>query len=269
MYEKNNLSYRLYKYEYPFQALGVVVIPTYNEADNILPLLNSIRSTLPQWCIMVVDDQSPDGTAERVTTWLKEHGGGFLVSNPKKTSLGFAYCCGFRLALMEKFEFIIQMDADHSHRPAELSQIVGLLKKTDVVVGSRYLSQSGSENHDWQAKLTFSKLANRFLGFLFGRSIKDWTSGFKGYSHKALTQLMEGHWERRTYSFQFASLLYLIRNGFIPKEIPIVFDRRLTGFSKNSLFIIFESLWVSLILKFRLFKKTSINGLIQKRKRNQ
>lgn len=222
----------------------LVVIPTYNERENISELIKVILILHPDTHILVVDDASPDGTAEAVKVMQGQNQGQniHLLSRSGKQGLGKAYIAGFKWALENNFDFVVEMDADWSHPPRFLKTMFELGSKNDFVIGSRYVKGGGSVNWNW-----FRKLISRFGGF-YARSIlrvkiNDFTGGFNGWNQKVLRALDLDGISSDGYSFQIeikykASLL-----GFSFVEFPILFEERREGQSKMSASIVREAVY--------------------------
>ncbi|HPD33856.1 MAG TPA: polyprenol monophosphomannose synthase, partial [Candidatus Kapabacteria bacterium] len=170
----------------------IVVIPTFNEADNIIPLIESIKSALPSIDILIVDDNSPDGTAELVRNRMKEDTSIHLIVRQKKMGLGTAYCDGFKYALQQGYDYILQMDADFSHNPQELPRLVKEMENADLVIGSRYIS--GVNVVNWPlSRLILSYGANLYTRIITCLPIKDGTGGYKCFNAKFLKYIDLDH----------------------------------------------------------------------------
>ncbi len=223
----------------------LVVIPTYNEVDNISRLIESIRQVLTDsgyaYRILIVDDNSPDGTAETV----EEIGGDdervHLLRRPGKLGLGSAYVDGFTWALSNlPFDFLVQMDADFSHPPSDLVRLVeAVVEGSDVVVASRYVKDGGSSNWPLHRRL-ISKVANFLAHTLLGIGVSDITSGFKAMNRHAVQELLKYRVNSRGYSYQVESLAIFEDIGLKIIEVPFVFETRIAGEAKLSLGEIFR-----------------------------
>jgi len=230
---------------------GVIIIPTYNEASNIEKLLCDVSSIMPHWDILIVDDNSPDGTGDVCKKLFQKMHCGTVLVREKRDGLGSAYCSGFQLALENKYKFIIQMDADSSHDPHYLPIIEKHLTKYDVVVGSRYLINGMSQNSDHYLKSWFSRWVNHYLRLTLRLHLSDCTSGFKGYRCDVLKVLPYHELEQCDFSFQFRIAHFTQVHGLSVLEIPINFAQRASGSSKVTLKTIVESIRSSFELMAR------------------
>jgi len=227
----------------------VIIIPTYNERDNIELLLPKIRSILPGVHILIVDDSSPDGTADAVRNIAQSTDGIHLLSRPKKEGLGRAYIAGFTWALEHSYKYIFEMDADFSHEPSFLPDFLEAIHENDLVIGSRY--KSGVNVVNWpMSRLLLSYFANQFVRFVTGIPVHDSTAGFKCFKRGLLEKLPLERISSSGYSFQIEIHHFAWKNGFSIAEIPIVFTDRKIGVSKMSTNIILEALF--LVWKLRL-----------------
>ena len=226
----------------------LIIVPTYNERENILELLRVLLD-FPEWLhVLVVDDGSPDGTAQLV----KEHGefGSrvHLLERSGKLGLGSAYVAGFRWALASDYELIFEMDADFSHDPKYIPAMRAAAKQADLVIGSRYLTGVNVVNWPMQ-RLLLSWFANKYAKFVTGLPIQDCTGGFKCFRRSALQLINLDRIAAGGYSFQIEMNYKLWKKGATLKEIPIVFVDRLMGVSKMSGKIISEALYLVIRLK--------------------
>lgn len=227
----------------------LIIIPTYNERENIVLIIPEIKKVLPDAHILVVDDSSPDGTGKCVQEIASAIDGVFLVTRPKKEGLGKAYVTGFKWALERKYEYIFEMDADFSHDPSFLPVFMETIKTNDLVIGSRYIS--GVNVINWPMfRLLLSYYSNQLARFLTGIPIRDCTGGFKCFRHSLLKKLPIHKISSSGYSFQVEINHFAWKNGFSIKEIPIVFTDRKRGASKMSTNIILEAFF--LIFKLRI-----------------
>jgi dolichol-phosphate mannosyltransferase len=218
-----------------------VVIPTYDEADNIVPLLEKIRSHLAEAGILVVDDASPDGTADLVDAVASVDPLVSVLRRSEKQGLGAAYRAGFAEAIGSGATVCVQMDADHSHDPSYLRELVSAVQLgADLAIGSRYVP--GGRCVNWPYLRRFlSRWGNRYAAGMLGLAVNDATSGFRAYSVDALQRMDFGSVEAEGYGFQVEMTHRLVRcNGRIV-EIPIVFADRVHGESKLSHHIIGEA----------------------------
>ncbi len=222
----------------------LIIIPTYNERENIAELLPRLLALPVTAEVLVVDDASPDGTAEEVQRWSREVPGRVhLLQRPAKLGLGSAYCQGFLWALERSYEVLVQMDADLSHDPNDVPRLIAALATADVAIGSRYVS--GVNVVNWpMGRLLLSWLANRYTRWITGMPIADATSGFKAFRAHVLRRL---RWERirsNGYAFQIEVNYRLWRLGCRIVEVPIIFVDRRSGISKLNRGIVYEAAWM-------------------------
>ncbi|NLL12778.1 MAG: polyprenol monophosphomannose synthase [Fibrobacter sp.] len=228
---------------------ALIIIPTYNERENIVLIIPEIKKVLPQVHILVVDDSSPDGTAQSVREMASTISDVYLLERPQKNGLGRAYISGFQWALQRSYQFIFEMDADFSHDPKYLPDFLNAIKENDLVIGSRYIS--GVNVINWpMSRLLLSYCGNKFASILTGISVKDCTGGFKCFRRELLEKLDMEKISSSGYSFQVEINYYAWKMGFRIAEIPIVFTDRKFGDSKMSTKIIREAFL--LIWKLRL-----------------
>jgi dolichol-phosphate mannosyltransferase len=228
---------------------ALVVIPTYNEKDNILSLLQKILSRDPRLEALVVDDASPDGTGNLVEEFSRANPRVSLLRRPGKLGLGSAYRDGFRRALDAGADLVLQMDADHSHDPAYLPDFLATAEKYDLVLGSRYLT--GINVVNWPlTRLILSYSANRYARLVTGVPVRDLTGGYKCFRRSVLEAIDFSRVRSDGYGFQIETTFQAWRRGFRIREIPIVFVDRHSGTSKLSRRIIWEALWLVWRLRF-------------------
>lgn len=226
----------------------IVVIPTYNESENIIPMLDAIHATLPEIHILVVDDNSPDGTADLVLGRMKVDERIHILQRPGKNGLGTAYCEGFALAIADGFEIICQMDADFSHNPEDLRRLIAELEHYDVVIGSRYIS--GVNVVNWSiSRLLLSYFANVYTRVITRMPINDATGGFKAFRADVLRRIDLKRIRSNGYAFQIEMNFRAWRLGARMKEISIIFVDRMNGVSKMSKNIVYEAAWLVWKLK--------------------
>ncbi len=234
--------------QYPLHPLAI--IPTYNERSNITQLIPVLLNDNERLHVLIVDDSSPDKTAEAVTE-LKEkeypdrvH----LHSRPGKLGLGSAYVCGFNWGLERGYDFLIQMDADWSHNPSDVKRMLQAAESYDFVVASRYIEGGGTRNWGLGRK-SLSKFASVYSRIILGSDFADFTGGFNGWSAKLLKAIHVDSLRSDGYSFQ-VELKYLAdKLGYTHIEIPITFTERRAGKSKMSIAIAVEASWR--VWKFR------------------
>ena len=219
-----------------------IILPTYNERENIGLLIERIFSLVPEIHILVVDDSSPDGTAELVKDLKNKYLNLALLERPLKNGLGKAYTEAFKKLLSDPdVENIITMDADFSHNPEYLSQMLEEIKNYDLVIGSRYIKNGGISNWElWRRLLSWG--GNFYVGTLLGRKICDWSSGFNCIRVSTLKKIDLDKIEFSGYAFLSELKYRLLKSGARTKEIPIIFEERRGGKSKMSGNIIREGL---------------------------
>ena len=219
----------------------LIISPTYNERKNIKQLVDMVIGENPELHLLIVDDNSPDGTGEKVKKLQTEYKNLFLETRPKKSGLGTAYIFGFKWALEKKYDNIIQMDADLSHNPKDLPRMVNNLKKYDLVIGSRYIN--GISVVNWPLRrLMLSYGANAYSRVITGMPIMDGTGGFKAWKSSVLSSIDLDSVKSQGYSFQIEMNFRAWVKKFNIKEIPIIFSDRTIGQSKMSKTIVYLSL---------------------------
>ncbi len=228
---------------------AIIVIPTYNEAQNIQQLIDRILvQGIRNLNILVVDDNSPDGTAEIVERIAKSESNIHLIKRPAKAGLGTAYVTGFKYAMEHHYDYIFEMDADFSHDPDEIPNFLETIKICDLVVGSRY--KCGVNVINWPlSRLVLSVGANKYTQIITGLPIKDCTGGFKCFRREVLEAIDLDKIDSDGYSFQIEMNFKAWRKGFKICEIPIIFTDREAGSSKMSKKIIREAIWIVWKLK--------------------
>ena len=225
------------------QMRAIVVIPTYNECNNLQTLLKRIESAVPGLHVLIVDDNSPDGTGQ-LAEHLSEHSSGciFVVRRPRKDGLGRAYVDGFRFALARGYQIVIQMDADLSHDPSYLPALLKRMDNCDLVLGSRYVS--GVSVVGWDLKrLVLSKGASRYVRMITRMPFSDPTGGFKCWRRQALLAIDLERCFSNGYLFQVETTYRAWQNRARIEEAPIVFYERSAGVSKMHWRIIWEAIW--------------------------
>jgi dolichol-phosphate mannosyltransferase len=232
---------------------SIVIIPTFNEAHNIGRMIDQVLSLDMNVDVLVIDDGSPDGTAEIVKSKMNESSDRvFLVEREGKQGLGTAYVEGFKLALTRGYDFICEMDADFSHNPEDLPRLIETVKsgEADVAVGSRY--SQGISIVNWPlSRLILSYCANLYARMITGIPIKDTTAGFKCIHRKVLEALDLERISSNGYAFQIEIHFRAWKAGFKLKEVSIIFREREEGVSKMSKSIVREAVWRVWSLKFR------------------
>lgn len=229
----------------------VVVIPTYNERQNISALVKAIHHSVPDLSILVVDDNSPDGTADEVLELKRSLGGKIsLFSRPQKDGLARAYAAGFKEALRCGHDVIIQMDADLSHDPTYLPEFLRLIDSYDLVLGSRYVRGVNVVNWDFK-RLILSKMASVYVRWVTGLPFSDLTGGFKCWRRTALEKIDLDRIFSNGYLFQIEMTWKAFHKGCNIGETSIIFYEREIGRSKIDAKIILEAIWGVMSLPFR------------------
>jgi dolichol-phosphate mannosyltransferase len=226
----------------------IVLVPTYNEARSIGPLVDGIVRAVPGAHILVVDDSSPDGTAAVVREMQASRPWLHLLVRPRKEGLGVAYGDGFRWALARGYEEFAQMDADFSHQPGTLPTLFAALERADVAVGSRYIPGGVIESWElWRRWL--SRGGNYYARTVLGIHAQDLTSGFRAYRRGVLESIVDSPFMSNGYAFQIEVLARVARAGYTFVEVPIVFTERVRGETKIHAGIIWEAFWNVLTLR--------------------
>jgi len=210
---------------------ALVVLPTYNEAENVLPLGADVLAQDEQLDVLVVDDNSPDGTADLVEAARRDEPRLFLLRRPGKLGLGTAYLAGFRYALDREYERVLTMDCDYSHHPRYLPHMLEVAAETDLVIGSRYVAGGGVANWPLRRRL-LSRFANLYTRLLLRVPVRDCTAGFRCYSREVLEAIDPFDVQASGYSFLEEMVWRVHHAGFRIREIPIVFEDRRLGTSK-------------------------------------
>jgi dolichol-phosphate mannosyltransferase len=234
------------------ESLVLIIIPTYNEAENIARLLNDLAELYPSTVdILVIDDNSPDGTLEIVRSMQPRMKGLHVIKRERKLGLGTAYITGFHYALDMGIRYIIEMDADYSHDPAEVKNFLDAMTGADLVIGSRYMNNTVNVVNWPLGRLILSKLASIYTQIITGMPVDDPTSGFKCFSIDVLQALDLDSINSQGYSFQIEMNFRVWKKGFVIKEIPIVFVDRSVGKSKMTRKNIREAIWIVWWLKIK------------------
>ncbi len=236
---------------------NIVVIPTYNEIENIHLMIREVLSLSPDFDVLVVDDQSPDGTGALVKEQMAENPDRiFLIERKGKLGLGTAYVTGFKWALENDYQFICEMDADFSHNPKDLIRLrEACAEGADVAIGSRYVK--GVNVVNWpMGRVLMSYFASIYVRLITGMPFKDSTAGFKCYSKKVLETITTNRIHFIGYAFQIEMKFNAWKHGFKVVEIPIIFTDRTRGTSKMSKGIFKEAIFGVLEMKIKsLFRK--------------
>ena len=222
---------------------ALVIIPTYNERQNIGKIVPRVLAADPRLEILVVDDNSPDGTGEEAARLAAEIERVHVLSRADKQGLGAAYLAGFDWALGRGYDLVFEMDADLSHDPQHLPEFLALAERYDMVMGSRYMR--GVTVVNWpMGRLILSWLANWYARVVTGVPLHDLTSGFKCYRREVLEHLRLGGIHSNGYAFQIETVFRAWRAGYRVVETPIVFVDRNVGESKMSKRIVLEAIWM-------------------------
>ena len=220
----------------------LVVLPTYNEAENILIVLDLVREHAPSADILVVDDGSPDGTADLADKWGAEHGALEVLRRTEKSGLGSAYRAGFAWGLEHGFEILIEMDSDLQHDPAMLPALIHAVEDgADLAIGSRYVPGGSVPGWKWSRRF-ISQGGNIYAAMVLGLHVRDLTAGFRAYAARALELIALDAVKADGYGFQIEMAYAVANNGGRIVEVPITFGSRQRGSSKMSSFIVFDAL---------------------------
>ncbi len=227
-----------------------IIIPTYNEKNNIENILKEIFDLGVEGLnVLVVDDNSPDGTGQIVERLKQGNTRLDILHRDKKCGLGRAYVAGFKAALEQGADYVFEMDADFSHHPRYIPDFLQAIKNYDLILGSRYISGGGIKNWNLARRLV-SRFGNIYARLILGLPIKDLTGGFKCYRRAVLEKINLDSLSSVGYNFQIETTYKAFKCGFKIKEIPIVFTERAKGESKFSPKIILESFWRVLQLRW-------------------
>ena len=231
-------------------ARWLVVLPTYNEANELASTVEKILEQGDQFAVLIVDDASPDGTGRLADAIAKQDTRVCVLHRKKKLGLGSAYIAGFRWALARDFEWVFEMDADGSHDACYLAEMIDAMSQYDVVVGSRYMR--GVNVINWpMSRLLLSYYANRYARLVTGLQLADSTSGFKCFKRKVLESIELSSVQSTGYAFQIEMNFRAWKKGFTVGEVPIIFTDRVTGESKMSGSIVREAVWRVWTLRIR------------------
>lgn len=232
-----------------------IVIPTYNEKKNLRELVDEILNLDIEKNILIVDDNSPDGTGELADELSNQYENVFVLHRKEKSGLGTAYIEGFKYALSEKADYIFEMDADFSHDPQIIPVFLEKIKEYDIVIGSRYLN--GISVVNWPlSRLVLSLLASTYVRLVLGLPLKDCTSGFKCFRRRVLENINLDSVSSNGYAFQIEMNYRAYKKGFKLGEVSIIFIDRHSGSSKMSKKIIFEAILI--VWKLLFGKKGTI-----------
>lgn len=226
-----------------------IIIPTYNEAENLERIIGEILSLHLSLNIIVVDDNSPDGTGVIAENLSQRDSRINVIHRARKAGLGTAYVEGFKQALDKHADLIFEMDADFSHDPNDIQSFIEAIKSADLVIGSRYLH--GVRVLGWRFRRLFvSKMANIFVSHIMvNPKINDYTAGYRCYRRKVLESIDLNHIRSDGYAFQIEMTYRTFQKGFKVTEIPVIFKERASGESKISRYVVWEAFWMTLRMR--------------------
>lgn len=230
---------------------NIVIIPTYNEKENIEAIILAVMGLSIKFDILIVDDGSPDGTAQIVSELQKEFSGLHILNRREKNGLGTAYIAGFRWCLAKHYDYICEMDADFSHNPNDLTRLYqACVDGADMSIGSRYVT--GVNVVNWpMMRVMLSYFASKYVRLITRLNIHDTTAGFVCYSKKVLQTIDLDRIKFKGYAFQIEMKFTAWKHGFKLIEVPIIFTDRTKGESKISKGIIQEAVWGVLVMKIK------------------
>ena len=228
-----------------------LILPTYNEAENIAPFVEAVQAELPPGAqVLIVDDSSPDGTGEIADRLAAEREGVRVLHRPLREGLGPAYIAGFREALAGGAGLILEMDSDFSHEPAYLPRLLEAMEGADLAIGSRYVDGGGVG--DWGAmRRAISRGGSAYARLVLGVPVADLTGGFKCFRREVLEAIDLDAVQAKGYAFQVELTYRAVQRGFRVVEVPIVFRDRRVGSSKMSRAIVAEAIWRVPLLRLR------------------
>lgn len=220
----------------------LICIPTYNERGSLPGLVQRVRAAVPTANLLVLDDNSPDGTGAVADLIALRDDQVHVLHRPDKRGLGAAYVAGFGWGLERHYDVLVEMDADGSHQPEELPRLLAALEHADVVLGSRWVA--GGEVRNWpRSRLLLSRGGNAYTRFALGLPLRDATGGFRAYRAEVLRKLALDEVASQGYCFQVDLVWKAYEQGFVVEEVPITFVERTVGESKMSRAIVVEALW--------------------------
>jgi len=236
-----------------------VCLPTYNERENLEPMLRALGVVLgPNDRVLVIDDDSPDGTGDIAERLKRELAFVDVLHREQKEGLGRAYIAGFEWALEQGAELVLEMDCDFSHNPADVPRLIEAAADADLVLGSRYVAGGGTCN--WSPVRRAISIGGSFYArTLLHVPIRDLTGGFKCYRRQVIEAIEPGTVSARGYAFQIETTYRALRAGFLVKEIPIVFSDRAAGGSKMGKRIVLEAIWKVPVMKFRGWRPSAMD----------
>lgn len=229
---------------------ALIIFPTYNERENIEKIVHAVLPLDPRIHVLIVDDNSPDGTGEIADRLSNHEPNVFVLHREQKQGLGKAYIAGFKWAIEHEFDYIFEMDADFSHGPEYIRDFLREIKDHDLVIGSRYIS--GVNVINWpMSRLLLSYYANVYTRIVTGLPLRDATGGFKCFRREVLEAINLDDVRSSGYSFQIEMSMRAWKKGFKIKEIPIIFVDRVAGASKMSKKIVREAIWMVWSLRLK------------------
>ena len=248
---------------HPKPGRVLVVVPTYNEADNITEITRRLRTAVPEVDVLIADDNSPDGTGRIADQLAAADPQVRVLHRPGKQGLGAAYIAGFRWARDQGYDVVVEMDADGSHAPEDLPRLLAALADSDVVIGSRWVPGGTVVNWPWY-RLALSRGANLYTRIALGMPVRDATAGFRAYRMSVLEKMDLDTVASAGYCFQVDLTWRAYREGFRITEVPITFTERERGRSKMSFAIVREALWRvtvwGVISRWRAIRRTVGRG---------
>lgn len=237
----------------------LVVIPTYNEKENIELLVPTLLAATEEVDLLVVDDNSPDGTATMVESFSQTSDRVHLLLRQKKQGLGKAYLAGFAWGLAQGYDWIVEMDADFSHRPEDLVKMLQQKEAADFIIGSRWVHGGATKNWGF-GRILISRGGSIYARMILGYPVNDWTGGFNAWNRKVLEGIGLELVKSEGYSFQIELKYRALRAGFKGLEVPILFEDRRVGQSKMSSRIVFEALLRVWSFRFLHIKKPQLRS---------
>ncbi len=227
-----------------FEDLGriVVIIPTFNECESLAAIVARVRTSVPEADILVIDDNSPDGTGDIADGLAADDSQLHVMHRLGKEGLGAAYLAGFSWALQHDYAVVVEMDADGSHQPEQLSRLLTALRGADLVLGSRWIAGGGTENWS-KSREILSRGGNFYTRTMLGVPLRDATGGYRAFRAETLRKLDLHNVASQGYCFQVDLAWRAVQRGLIVTEVPITFVERAVGTSKMSQRIVVEALW--------------------------
>ena len=228
----------------------LIIIPTYNEKENIQSITSAVLALPRGLHVLVVDDSSPDGTGEIVKGLMKNEPRLHLLTRKGKEGLGKAYIAGFKWAMENGYDVLVEMDADFSHRPEDLGPLLDKLNEADFAVGSRYVEGGSTVNWGIMRKI-ISRGGGIYSRLILGFPLNDWTGGFNAWKRNVLETINLDSVRSNGYSFQIELKFKALKSGFKGAESPIIFEDRRVGHSKMSLKIVIEAFYRVWLMRWR------------------